>query len=303
MSKINIIGAACIDILLSYVDHKEFFSGKYKVDSIKTSFGGDALNQSIVLNHFDYDIKLITILGNDLYGKQLLTYLDENNIRYNPNIIKEDIETYISLVMIDNDRQRTFVGNKNGSVRLLDIDDIDIDDDCEFVSFGSLFISNKLDNDKLNTLFLDIKKKNKLLCVDCSTPKNNEKIKDMTCLQHVDYFFLNEKEAKSLTDKEDIEDIESVIYNSGVKNVIIKCGDKGAFYKGKYYRLDNIDSNAIVDTTGAGDSFVAGFISGLIDNMDIENCLIRANKCGYNACMYIGANTWINYVEKDISLI
>ena len=303
MCKINIIGASCVDILLSYVDKNNFFSGKYKVDNIVTSYGGDALNQAIVLNHFDYDIKLITILGNDMYGNQLLSYLDDNNIKHNKNILKDKIDTYLSIVLIDDNKQRTLVGSKNGSVRLLDLDDISIDDDCEIVSFASLFISNKLNNDKLMNLFSNIKKQNKLLCVDCSNPKNKEKIKDMSCLQYVDYFFSNELEAKTLTNLDDINLIEKALYDIGIKNVIIKCGDKGAYYQGRYHKLDNIDNNLIVDTTGAGDSFVAGFITGLNDNLDIEACLTRANIFGYHACLKIGANTWVNNLEKDIYLI
>ena len=295
MSKVNVIGAACIDILLSYVDHKEFFSGKYKVDSIKTSFGGDSLNQSIVLNHFDYDIKLITILGNDLYGKQLLTYLDENNIRYNPNIIKEDIETYISLVMIDNDGQRTFVGNENGSLRMLDLEHINIDEDSRIVSFASLFISKKLDNDKLNILFKNIKQSNKILVVDTSTPKNNEAIQDMTCLKYVDYLFMNMDEAKALTRLDKIEEIYESLISNNIKHPIIKCGKDGAYYNYRYYPIkDNI---SVIDTTGAGDSFVAGFIHYLSSNHNIDECIEYGNKTGGMACKYVGATKWIE-VEK-----
>ena len=127
MSKINVIGASCIDLLVSYVDIDKFFSGTYKVDNIKVSYGGDALNQSVVLNKLNDDVRLITIVGDDTYGKNIISFLNNRNINYNNNIIQKDIETYISLVFIQNNGERLFVGNKNGSVRKLDLNHIEID--------------------------------------------------------------------------------------------------------------------------------------------------------------------------------
>ena len=65
MSEINVIGAACMDILLYPVDRESFFSGKYKTDHIRMYPGGDALNETLILGHFKADTKLIAILGDD----------------------------------------------------------------------------------------------------------------------------------------------------------------------------------------------------------------------------------------------
>ena len=51
-----------------------------------------------------------------------------------------------------------------------------------------------------------------------------------------------------------------------------------------------------IDTTGAGDSFVAGFVLGLYNNLAIEDCIKQGNTFGRNACKYIGATDWINHL-------
>lgn len=293
MSKINVIGASCIDILISNIDKNDFFSNKHIVDQIKMSFGGDALNESVVLSHFKADTKLISVLGNDDAGKRVLEYLKAKNVSYNSNIIDNDIETYISLVFVEENGERTFVGNKNGSVRKLKYEDIHIDDDCEIVSFASLFISPELDNKVLNKLFKKIKDRNIVLCVDCSTPKNNENVYDMTCLKYSDYFFCNESEAKALCRTDNIEEIYTIFKENGI-NAIIKCGSKGAYFNNKYYETDTL--NNMVDSTGAGDSFVAGFVLGLYEDKPIEECIKQGNLFGYKACEYLGATDWINHV-------
>ena len=294
MSKINVIGASCVDILINDVDKEKFFSGSYKTGSMSTGLGGDALNEALVLKRFDNDVKLITVLGNDFYGEYIADHLKDKEIEYNTNIFKKDIDTYISLVFIDKDGERSFVGSENGSVRMLDLEDIKIDDDCEIVSFASLFISKLLNAEKYEELFKSIKERNIKLFVDCSTPKNNEKANDLKYLKYIDYFFCNEKEAKMLSDSDDIYECEKILKGCGVGNVIIKCSARGCLYKGNMYKPEK--NIVCIDSTGAGDSFVAGFIDSVNKNMSVEKALKNANKCGLNACLYTGATQWLNHL-------
>ena len=291
------IGGSCVDLLMKNVDEKQFFTGHYKIENIKTSFGGDALNESTVLNHFGKDVRLITIVGDDSYGDLIINHLNTYGIRFNENIRKKDTETYISMVFIDNDGQRKFVGNENGSLRIFDLDDIKIDDDCRYVSFASLFLSKNLTNDKLCRLFSGIKEKDITLFVDSSNHKNNETIDDMTCLRYADYFLCNEIEALQLCGSDDISLCEKRLYDAGIANVIIKCGDKGCFYKGKYYETAKIDC---IDSTGAGDSFCAGFIKGISENRSIEEAIKTANEFGARACEYIGTTAWLDHIREGL---
>ncbi len=291
MSEINVIGAACMDILLYPVDRESFFSGKYKTDHIRMYPGGDALNEALILGHFKADTKLIAILGDDLPGKQLLAIMEAGNVSHREDILRREIETYLSIVCVSQDGERTFVGNKDGSLRKLQPEDIAIDDDCRIVSFASLFISEYLNDLQLEELFSQIKRKGKILCVDSSTPKHNETLEDMRSLRHADYFFCNKSEAASLTGTDDVEEMAKRFADCGV-NVIIKCGRDGAYHQGRFYETEPI---LPIDTTGAGDSFVAGFILALSQGKNIDDCLRSANRFGQRACRYLGATEWIKY--------
>lgn len=296
MSRINIIGAACLDVLISPVNEKEFFSGRYKTDHIIMSPGGDALNEALVLSHFKADCRLVSILGNDVQGKIVLSALNDIKVSYNEDILKEGIETYVSLVLIDEEGERIFVGNREGSVRKLSLNDIRIDDDCEIVSFASVFISEELKDEQLCILFKRIKDRGITLCVDCSTPKHDEKIQDMKCLRYAEYFFCDLKEAQALCGTDEIGQIDSMFRQNGV-NAVIKCGKDGAYHRGKMYPAERID--CVLDTTGAGDSFVAGFILSLSEGKSIEECIRQGNSFGGKACRHVGAAEWINHEECD----
>ena len=297
VSEINVIGGSCIDLLMKNVDEESFFSGRYKVESIKTSFGGDALNESSVLRYFGKDVKLITIVGDDYYGDLIIDYLEHRDIPFYRNIRKKDSETYISFVFIDKKGQRKFAGNENGSLRIMDLDDICIDEDCRYVSFASLFLSKMLNNEKLSLLFEMIKAKGLTLFVDSSNHKNNETVDDMTCLKYVDYFFCNETEASQLCESSDISECERKLYLAGIKNVVIKCGEKGCFYKGEYYPTEKIEC---IDSTGAGDSFAAGFIKAISENKNVSEAIKSANEFGTKACRYIGTTAWLEHTRKGL---
>ena len=292
MSKINVLGASCIDILVDHIDSKTFLSGKYKADRIKTSFGGDALNEAVVLSYLKEDVSISTVIADDPMGVLIQNFLEGKGITVS-NPIKQNVETYLSLVLIDENGERHFIGSKNGSLRSYCLEDVCIDEDCKIVSFASMFISPLFDDEQMGKLFSLIKEKGILLCVDCSSIKNNEDAKDMSCLKYIDYFFCNTSEARALCHSEDIHTCEEILYQCGIKNVVIKMGEKGCLYKGKIYAPQrNIQC---VDTTGAGDSFVAGFIHGLSQNEKIEDCIRIGNECGGRACEYVGGNEWTTH--------
>ena len=78
MSKINVLGASCMDILVSDVVPSSFFSGFYKTKNISSSFGGDALNEAVVLSSLGGDVCLNTIVGDDVAGRMLIDHLQNN---------------------------------------------------------------------------------------------------------------------------------------------------------------------------------------------------------------------------------
>lgn len=298
MAKINVFGAVCTDLLVQGVDKEEFFNGSYKADRIFTLYGGDAFNESMVLKRFGCDVKLITVLGNDVNGRWIKEKLDEEGIGYNPDILRNDISTYFSIVLIDREGERYFVGVNDGSIKKLRAEDISVDEDCRIACLASLFVSPYLDIPSLDKLFQELKQKDVTVCCDCSTPKEIRDISRFSFLKYVDFFFCNQKEAEMLSRTGNMEDTAEEIKSMGTGHVIIKCGPRGAYYDGRYYNPE--EECHVIDTTGAGDSFVAGFIKGLSENMDIEECIRIANLFGGKACEYTGATTWLDKeLEKE----
>ncbi len=90
---------------------------------------------------------------------------------------------------------------------------------------------------------------------------------------HVDILFANEEEIKSLFMQENFDDAISAI-SKHVEIAAITRSDKGAVIisKGEQIKIDAVHVEQVIDTTGAGDQFAAGFLYGLTEGKSLEEC-------------------------------
>ena len=77
---ITIIGAAILDILAAPINNSIFQKGSLPMETISLSFGGDALNEAVVLSQLGVDVELISKVGNDEAGKRILDFLKEKGV-------------------------------------------------------------------------------------------------------------------------------------------------------------------------------------------------------------------------------
>lgn len=117
------------------------------------------------------------------------------------------------------------------------------------------------------------KKHGTLISIDLADPfiirNNKEFLKDLVT-NHADIVFVNEKEALEYTGFENEEEAVKEL-GQHVKIAIVKLGDKGSliFNDGNLTRVKSFPANA-VDTTGAGDTFAAGFLYGYCNGWSLE---------------------------------
>src|SRR5581483_3860646 len=100
-------------------------------------------------------------------------------------------------------------------------------------------------------------------------------------LAEVDWFLPNEAEARFMTGKSRVEQMLEAFVARGVKGVAIKLGPGGAAacQAGPVIKAKALDV-PVVDTTGAGDAFNAGFLHARLAGLPVENCLQRGAVCG-----------------------
>lgn len=273
------------------------------METIKMSFGGDALNETIILSELGKKVQLISKVGDDEAGKRVLGFLQEKDISAESVHIEKSLSTGINIVLIDEKGERHFLTNPNSSLRKLDLEDIQpfLENTAEIISFASMFVSPLMTIPKMQQLFSEVKAQGKILAVDMTKAKNGEKIEDLAeLLSYIDYIFPNEAEIALLTGETDPYRNAEILLEMGVKTAVIKCGEKGCILGDEtgIYMIPAVPVQKCVDTTGAGDTFVSGFLWGLSEGWEPLECAKFACAAASCAVEIVGATGGVRYLEE-----
>ena len=120
----------------------------------------------------------------------------------------------------------------------------------------------------------------------------------------LDFITPNEDEARFYSGKEEPEAMADEFLRWGVKNVIIKLGSKGCLMKNARGSLAlNACRVKAVDATGAGDNFLAGFVTELLRGSEPGEALRFANACGAICTTELGAGTALRSREQVLAFL
>lgn len=298
MAEIIIIGAAIIDVIARPVSEKIFKTGSCPMDDICMTTGADALNEALILSKMGKNVRLEAVFGDDEAGKLIQDQCRKNHIMIEERQIHREIPTGINVVLVDENGERCFLTNPNGSLRSLRLEDIRMpfEDDAKILCFASIFVFPKIGADELLRIFAQAKRQGITVCADMTKCKYGETLEEMKeVFSYIDYLMPNEEEACLITGQSDTENAAKSFIKAGVKNVIIKCGKRGCLVMNKYesYIVSTKENACCIDTTGAGDSFAAGFICALSEGKSLKECAQFANECGAKAVGVMGATQWL----------
>lgn len=297
--QIIIIGAAILDILVRPADAEVFRTGSSPADEILISVGGDALNEATVLSKMGMRVRLETIIGNDRAGRLVVSHCRECGIELSGDCIRDEIDTGVNVVLVSEGGERHFLTAPKSTLRRLKAGDIHMPfpDSADIICFASIFVFPEIGPSELETIFSAAKAQGKIVCADLTKRKGTETTADLTCaLKYVDYLFPNAEEAMLLTGKATAEEAAKDLKAAGVGTVVIKCGSRGCYMlssgcSGKW--IPAVPGVKCIDTTGAGDSFAAGFLYALSEGKSPEECAVFANECGARAVAVAGASEWL----------
>lgn len=304
--KITVIGAAILDVLAGPVNEQIFQTGSQPMETTRLSFGGDALNEAVALSRLGVDVQLISKVGKDEAGDRVIDYIKENGLSAEWISQEKGLTTGINIVLIDDKGERHFLTNPSGSLRRLAKEDIlpYVDTMGEIVSFASMFVSPLLDIPAMKRLFEEIKSlPGRILVADMTKAKRGESLEDIKCLlPYIDYILPNEDEIALLTGIRDSRKNAELLVEAGVGCAVIKCGAKGCVIatKDRIFEVQAYPVQRVVDTTGAGDCFAAGFLWGLSQGMEKEACGKLACAVASCAVEQVGATEGIVSPEECI---
>lgn len=281
---------------------REFEGGDtMQVDEIAVTCGGDAFNQAYVLSSLGHRTALISKVADDTTGNMVLDIMKSKDVDTSMVAIDEEISTSTCIVMVYPDGQRRFCTFK-GCLRTFGMKDINFDavKDAEIVSIGGLYSLPSFDQEASIALFQRARKEKTVTVLDTKYDAFHIGLSGIkNLLEYTDYFFPSYEEAFYLSGLEKPEDIVRFFADKGAVHVGVKVGGKGCYLLTEGYEgLIPSFKTEVLDTTGAGDNFMAGLIHGILNGWSLPDSVLYANGTGARAVSRLGAIDKEEYPEN-----
>lgn len=276
MKKVCVVGSINMDIFLR-VENIPVIGETVLAKEIFYGRGGKGENQAIAMRKLGCDVEMIGCVGDDENGRILLEGLKSDGV----GISGVEVVNFASGTAYINVDDR---GNNNiivhpGANHKLSFEMIKSHMDIIKNSDIAVFqLETPVDVVKKT---IEICHKNKICVILNPAPAVRDF--DYEMLSYVDYLIPNETEleliAKEKVNEKNIVEVCKKILEKGVKNLIVTLGEKGSILVNEkgYKKFDIIEVD-VKDTTGAGDSFIGGFVKGLLDEKNIEEAILYATK-------------------------
>ncbi|MDB2652501.1 adenosine kinase [Candidatus Pelagibacter bacterium] len=273
-----------------FFDENEFKQLLTNLKIEKTVSGGSVANSIVGLSQLGDQVGFIGKVSDDNFGDKYEEGLKKENVEYFYSKKKEELPTGTCLILVTPDSERTM---------------------CTFLGIAGKINENDVGSDaikKSEIIFLEgylwdegepkkafdkaINNANKvamslsdLFCVERHKPQFLNLVKEK-----LDITFANEQEITSLIEAKNFDEVINFSKQLN-KLMIVTRGEKGAVaINGNEVFESDIQKNLkIIDLTGAGDLFAAGFLHGYINKLSTKECLEKGTKMSSRVIQQIGA--------------
>ncbi|MBC8507947.1 MAG: carbohydrate kinase family protein [Anaerolineales bacterium] len=297
-----VFGNVTLDVIcypVNDVPRKESISFEKAI----VSPGGCASNVAIGLATLGIPAGLVAQTGDDDPAELLFQHWDRVGVDTRFVQRTADAPTAVSVGLVDSEYQPRFVHTPgaNGS---LSADALDIpmlkSTGVRFLHVAGFFVLPTLFDGMLSQKLSEAKNLGLQTSLDVVF---NVRMDDPTlrtylweAMPYIDNFLCNEYEAFRMTGIVIPEQAARALKDRGAANVIVKLGEKGCYVLGDTFTgLIAAPKADVVDTTGAGDAFAAGFIAALCRTSSLQEALNAGNQAGAHIVRKLGAiQAWLD---------
>ncbi len=297
--KLATIGDVNVD-LIARIDRMPGLGKQVITRDFQTHGGGSSANFAMQSARLGMDIQLFGKVGDDVFGRFVLVELEDNKVDTR-NVLLSDRKTGVTFAMVEG-IERSFITFR-GENATYNINDIDLPKiSADLVHLPSYFLLDGLRYDYVKLIDL-LHAAGIQVSFDTGWDPLGFQKKEVEPLfeiiPKVDIFLPNIDEARKILgdDRLTPEGAARILLDMGVKIVVIKMGKDGCFVTdGKTAEHVPAFKVTVVDTTGAGDTFIAGFVMGHVHGKSLRECAVIG---AATAGIKIGGVGWSTYPTRE----
>lgn len=288
--KVTILGEINVDLIMTGNDVTPEWNREKLVDSFHMAMGSSSVITAVGLAKLGMEVSFIGVVGDDDFGRFMLREMKRMGIRTAGVLIDANARTGVTL-SLSTSKDRAFL-TYMGSIGDLEPSILpgDLLDEADHLHFGSFYLQ-----ERMRPHWAELFRKARAAGITTSfdtgwDPVQHWHRKEIeNLLPHTSLFIPSEDEALAIFEVDGIAELTERLPSSRGE-VAVKCGSKGSvrFGIGESPESYSPFPANVIDTTGAGDSFNAGLIYGLLTGMDTSARMRFANACGALATERIG---------------
>lgn len=305
MADISCVGLIVLDAIASTVEKLPAPGALQVFERLTLASGGCAMNTAAALGKLGTSVALFGKLGTDAFGDHVMAEaraagVDTAGVRRVP-----DSPTSFTFVAVDRRGERSFT-HLLGANATLSVEDVDLPRLCasRVVYYAGAFGLPKLDGAGAARLLREARRAGCLTAFDAiSNPAVDAWALVRDALPHVDWLIPSEGEARLILRASGAPadgppaDLARRLLAAGARRVCIKLGEGGCLTvdpsTGAETTVPAYRVEKVVDTTGAGDSWSAGFLTGLVQGADPVEAMRLGNAVAAFCIQAPGAATGI----------
>lgn len=298
------LGIMVADVMAKTVE-KVPEPGKLDIfDQMELHPGGCAINTSIGLSKLGIKAGVIGKVGKDIFGDFLIKILKKYDVDTSGITYSKQRRTSFSFAMINREGERSFL-HYTGANEDLHLEDINFEliKDSRVLHIAGFNLMPGFDGEPVANVLKQAKEYGITTSLDTAWNPRVKNWKEMIkpSLSYLDIILPSIEEARIFSEKEKIKDVAQFFLDRGVKIVGLKMGKEGCYIKTEKGEF-SIPSYPVkvIDTSGAGDAFAAGFLAGLIKGWDLQKTGYFANAVGALCVQAVGCTAGVKNMEETL---
>jgi len=279
-----------------------------RTQPIQASAGGMVSNAGIALARLGAKTAALTYLGNDAWGPLIRHQNDREGVDTTPLVVHPTVGTSVSVVVIDDAGQRSFL-HCQGAAKMMDrrflLDRLDLFAQSRYALFGYYPLMPHLLDD-LPEVFEAIRSVDCQTALDASSDEGT--MSPLECiLPQTDIYLPNRREAACQTGESNPRAMIEKFRACGAPGLLgIKLGDEGALMSPRHDDFFHVEPVSppgdVVDSTGAGDCFLAALIAGRCNGLSVQDAAKIAAAAGACSVTAMGGATGIKSWQETAEL-
>ncbi len=284
-------GIIVADHVCNPISHLPAAGELVMTDRMLLTIGGCAANAAVDLAKMGVRSAVVGRVGGDVFGRVVADLLRDQGVDVSALHVSPEADTSQTLIVnvVGQDRRFIHTFGANALFHAADIPRERVAR-CRVLYLGGYLVMPGIHAEEVVPVFAAARAAGARTVLDVVTPGPGAYLPELErLLPHVDVFLPNNHEAELITGEKDPVRQAERFRRLGAGTVVITLGGDGAVLVNERRRLRaGVYSVPFVDGSGGGDAFDAGYIFGLLQNLEVEDCLRVASALGASCVRAIG---------------